>query len=68
MSLGYGEAMISTEKIHDLVIKAGLPTDDERMIRLALASNGLLTSMAKNLKGAPASTRAAISLLRAGGK
>jgi hypothetical protein len=60
--------LVRFQRIHNVVLKAGLPTDDERMIRLALASNGLLTSMAKNLKGATASTQAAIKLLRSGGK
>lgn len=66
-NLSYSELQ-RFQNVHQIVIDAGLPTDDQRMLDLAAASNGLLDYIDGQLKGAPAITKQVLGQLRAGGK
>ncbi|MDB5098274.1 MAG: hypothetical protein JWM80_2695 [Cyanobacteria bacterium RYN_339] len=54
------------QRIHEVVLKAGLETDDARMLKLAAASNGLLSYIGAQLAGMQATRDAALSMLRGG--
>lgn len=52
------------QRIHELVLKVGLETNDDRMIKLAAASNGLLTYIGSQLAGMQSIREEALGMLR----
>jgi hypothetical protein len=52
------------QRIHDLVLKVGLDTNDDRMLSLAAASNGLLSYIGSQLAGMVATKDEALAMLR----
>jgi hypothetical protein len=52
------------QRIHDLVLKVGLDTNDDRMLSLAAASNGLLSYIGSQLAGMAATKDEALAMLR----